>query len=44
MQGKKEIHPKLLYQLSIEDLVPQDNFYRTLEEANRLTLFVHLNT
>jgi transposase len=32
MMGKKELEPKLLYSVSIEDLVPQDNFYRQLLE------------
>lgn len=32
MQGKKDIQPKMLYQLSISDLVPEDNFYRLLEK------------
>jgi len=30
--GKKELAPKLLYSVTIEDLVPQDNFYRQLSE------------
>jgi transposase len=30
MQGQKHIQPKMLYQLSIEELVPSDNFYRQL--------------
>lgn len=32
MQGKKDIQPKMLYQLSISDLVPEDNFYRQLNK------------
>jgi transposase len=32
MQGKKDIQPKMLYQLSISDLVPADNFYRQLSK------------
>ena len=32
MMGKKELAPKLLYSVTIEDLVPQDNFYRQLSE------------
>ena len=32
MMGKKELEPKLLYSVIIEDLVPQDNFYRQLSE------------
>jgi transposase len=33
MQGKKELQPKLLYQVSIEELVPQDNLYRRLDRV-----------
>lgn len=36
MQGRKELCPKILYQLSIEDLVPEDNFYRKLLGAINL--------
>ncbi len=32
MMGKKELEPKLLYSVTIEDLVPGDNFYRRLSE------------
>ena len=32
MMGKKGLEPKLLYSVSIEELVPQDNFYRRLAE------------
>ena len=32
MMGKKELAPKLLYSVTIEDLVPGDNFYRQLSE------------
>lgn len=32
MMGKKELAPKLLYSVTIEDLVPGDNFYRRLSE------------
>ena len=28
MQGKKELVPKLMYQVQINDLVPENNFYR----------------
>jgi len=31
MQGKKELTPKMMYQVHINDLVPQHNFYRILE-------------
>jgi len=30
MQGKKELTPKMMYQVHINDLVPQNNFYRIL--------------
>jgi transposase len=30
MQGKKELTPKLLYHVHLEELVPKDNFYRRL--------------
>ncbi len=33
MQGKKQIQPKLLYTITLEQLVPQDNFYRKLLQA-----------
>jgi transposase len=33
MLGKKKFEPKLMYTVSLEDLVPEDNFYRKL---NRL--------
>ncbi len=33
MQGRKELQPKMLYQVSIDDLVPQDNFYRKLSQT-----------
>ena len=32
MMGKKGLEPKLLYSVSIEELVPQDNFYRRVSE------------
>lgn len=31
MQGKKKFTAKLFYQVSLEDLVPEDNFYRKLQ-------------
>ena len=31
MQGRKAINPKMMYQVSLDDLVPQDNFYRKLD-------------
>jgi transposase len=33
MQGKKEITPKMLYTVHLDELVPQDNFYRKLNAA-----------
>jgi transposase len=32
MQGRQEISPKIYYQFSLNDLVPQDNFYRKLNQ------------
>jgi transposase len=37
MQGLKEITPKLLYQVHIGDLVPEDNFYRILDKELNLS-------
>ena len=33
MQGKKEIQPKMLYQVHLNDLVANDNFYRKLNST-----------
>jgi transposase len=33
MQGRKEITPKMLYQVHLDELVPQDNFYRRLNQV-----------
>jgi transposase len=33
MQGRKDIQPKMLYHVTIYDLVPTDNFYRRLEKT-----------
>ena len=33
MQGKKQLEPKLLYTITLEQLVPQDNFYRRLKKV-----------
>jgi hypothetical protein len=30
MQGRQEIQPKMFYQVTLDDLVPADNFYRKL--------------
>jgi len=32
MQGKKELHPKMMYQVSLEDLVSENNYYRLLNK------------
>ncbi|MDR0205984.1 MAG: transposase [Bacteroidales bacterium] len=36
MQGRKELTPKMLYQVHIGNLVPQDNFYRILDKELNL--------
>jgi len=33
MQGKKLIQPKMMYQVHINDMVPQDNIYRTIGQV-----------
>ena len=33
MQGRKKFAPQLFYQVNLEELVPQDNFYRKLNKA-----------
>jgi transposase len=33
MQGRKEIQPKMMYQVNLDDLVASDNFYRKLGDA-----------
>ena len=33
MQGRKDIQPKMMYQVSLEELVSVDNFYRQLDKA-----------
>ena len=33
MQGRKQIEPKMMYQISINDLVPTTNYYRQLSKA-----------
>ena len=32
MQGRQEFYPKLYYQVSLQDMVPADNFYRKLSK------------
>ncbi|HVE61109.1 MAG TPA: IS1182 family transposase [Chitinophagaceae bacterium] len=36
MQGKKQLQPKMLYTVTLEQLVPSDNFYRRLNKALNL--------
>ena len=33
MQGTKELHPKMLYQVFLQDLVSEDNFYRLVDKS-----------
>ena len=33
MQGRKELSPKMMYQVQLQDLIPEDNFYRILDKA-----------
>ena len=33
MQGKKQLQSKMLYTITLEQLVPQDNFYRRLKKT-----------
>jgi transposase len=37
MQGRKHIQPKMMYQVSLDTLVSEDNFYRQLNTALDLT-------
>jgi hypothetical protein len=37
MQGRKDITPKMMYQVHMGDLVPQSNFYRILDIPLNLT-------
>lgn len=37
MQGKKHIEPKMLYTITLEQLVPSDNFYRRLKKEIELS-------
>jgi transposase len=36
MQGKKQLQPKMLYTITLEQLVPADNFYRRLNKVLNL--------
>lgn len=33
MQGRKELTPKMLYQVHLQDLIPEHNFFRLLDKA-----------
>ncbi|MEL1255544.1 transposase, partial [Flavobacterium sp. DGU38] len=33
MQGRKELSPKILYQVQLQDLIAEDNFYRLLDKS-----------
>jgi transposase len=33
MQGRKEFTPKMMYQLHLDEMVPNDNFYRMVDKA-----------
>ncbi len=33
MQGRKELTPKIFYQVHLQDLIPEQNFYRLLDKA-----------
>ncbi len=33
MQGRKEFIPQLFYELSLDRLVPSDNFYRQVNQV-----------
>jgi transposase len=37
MQGKKQLQPKILYTITLEQLVPLDNFYRRLKKEIELS-------
>ena len=38
MLGKKQFEPKLMYNLTIDELVPEDNFYRLVDTLLDLRL------
>ncbi|MDZ7764931.1 MAG: hypothetical protein U5K00_10945 [Melioribacteraceae bacterium] len=40
MTGKKKYEPKMLYSVTLADLVPDDNFYRRLESVFRHEIFI----
>ncbi len=41
MQGKKQLQPKMLYTITLEQLVPADNFYRRLKKEIALSWLYH---
>ena len=43
MQGRKDIQPKMMYQVSLDMLVAKDNFYRLLDRSLDLT-FIYRET
>jgi len=32
MQGKKELHPKMMYKISLDDLVSEKKYYRLIAQ------------
>jgi len=44
IQGRKPFTPQLFYQTSLENLVPEDNFYRKVNQALDLHFFVQVNS
>jgi hypothetical protein len=38
MQGRKDLQPKMMYQVSLNTLVPADNFYSKLAQTARFAL------
>lgn len=44
MQGRKDIQPKMMYQVNIDRLVPSDNFYRHLAQVLDLTFLYKATT
>jgi len=44
MQGRKDIQPKMMYQVNIDTLVPADNFYRTLAQTLDLSFLYKATT
>jgi len=37
MQGRKQLQPKMLYTVTLEQLVPADHFYRRLNKVLTFT-------